>query len=697
MNFRQLRSTYNLHRKALTTFALIFLLLVCCTGLKTDGYAVENDSLLFRGNNDFSPYEFINERNEPDGYNIDLIKAVARHVDLKIRIDLGPFATIRNELESGRIDGLTGVLYSKERDVVFDFSIPHHVISYAVFVRKDSDIVKPMDLKGKEVLVVNGVYAHDWLLRNDFTPHIIPVDRPEEALERLSQGRHDCAVLIRLNGLDLMRSLQIDNLKTVGPPVLTQKMGFAVRAGNAELLALLNEGLYLIQDTGEYDRIYLKWFSVYEQNKLKNRLVSLAKWLGLPLVTLLVFGGVWIRSLNRLIAKRTKALRENQVLLNRIVQGTPFPTLVADRNGKILFWNRACEELTGIQSMDVLGREVGKADSGKKDDPYLLKLIADSPAGGSTDRQTLSRSNRSNISPGASEVEVFVPKLGDHGRWLLAAIVQFRDEDGRSLGTIETWQDFTERKGLEKQLVQAQRMEAMGRLSGAIAHDFTNFLQAIMIYSDTAMGEISPDSSVWPHLKGIRKTVNRARELVLQIKVFSRQKLLKPKPIQLKKVVEKAVETIAATAPEDTEIQVLADSDAMIMADEIPISQVVSNLCLNAISAMRSGDKTLTVQLADITKIPQSAEKDKPVSRNGYVKLTVADTGHGIPAEHLERIFEPFFTTRKREGGTGMGLAIIHGIVKGYGGEITVSSRVGQGTVFDILWPVAGAEPENRP
>jgi signal transduction histidine kinase len=296
-----------------------------------------------------------------------------------------------------------------------------------------------------------------------------------------------------------------------------------------------------------------------------------------------------------------------------------------------------------------------------------------------------------------SEVEVFVPKLGDHGRWLLAAIVQFKDEDGHSLGTIETWQDLTERKGLEKQLVQAQRMEAMGRLSGAIAHDFTNFLQAIMIYSDTALDEISPDSPVRAHLEGIRKTAGRARELVLQIKVFSRQKLLKPKPIHLKKVVERAVETIALTASEDIEIQLSTDSDARIMADEIPVSQVVSNLCLNAINAMRSGGGTLKVQLADIAETPKIVEKDRSVDPNGYVKLTVADTGHGIPGEHLERIFEPFFTTRKREGGTGMGLAIIHGIVKGYGGEITVTSRLGQGTVFDVFWPVVRSGPEKRP
>ncbi len=684
-----------MHQKASITTTLAFLLLTCCPGLMIPGYTVEAGTQIFRGNSDFSPYEFINEENEPDGYNIDLIKAVARQVGLKIQIDLGPFATIRHELETGRIQGLTGVLYSQERDRVYDFSIPHIVISYAVFVRKDSAIKTPMDLKGKEILVVKSVYAHDWLLQNEFTPKIVTVDRPEEALRKLSQGEYDCAVLIRLNGLDLMRSQKIGNLKTIGPPVLTQKMGFAVKAGDSDLLALLNEGLYLVQNSGEYDRIYLKWFSVYEQNKFRDRLVSLAKWLGLPLVLLLALGGVWIWSLNRLVIHRTKALRENQVLLNRIVQGTPFPTLVADRNGKILFWNRACEELTGILSNDAVGREVNSASPADKDTPYLLKLIGDCSIDDSAEGATHLRSHRRVISSGTSEVEVFVPQLGDNGCWLLAAIVQFRDENGRSLGTLETWQDLSERKGLEKQLVQAQRMEAMGRLSGAIAHDFTNFLQAIMIYSDTALDEISVESPIRPCLVGIRETVKRARDLVVQIKVFSRQKLLEPKPIELKEVVLKAVETIVATAPENIEIHLSVDSDARIMADEIPVSQVVSNLCMNAISAMPSGNGTLTVKLANTTEGPKAVERDDLVAPNGFVKLTVADTGHGIPAEHLERIFEPFFTTRKHDGGTGMGLAIIHGIVKGYGGEIAVTSRVGKGSAFSVFWPVAGSEDES--
>jgi two-component system sensor histidine kinase EvgS len=652
------------------------------------------DVLQFRGNGDFSPYEFINDKNEPDGYNVELTKAIARQLALKVHIELGQWSDVRRELETDKIDALIGMLYSNERDKVFDFSVPHVVISYAVFVRKDSAFQNPLDLMGKEVIVVKNVYAHDWLTQNDFTPHVVTVARPEEALQLLSQGRHDCAVLARLHGLDLLRSLNIDNLKTIGPPVLTQKMGFAVKAGNADLLAKINEGLYLVQASGEYDRIYRKWFSVYEQKRFQNRLLQIGKLVGLPLVALLVLAGLWIRSLKHLVARRTQTLRENQILLNRIVQGTPLPTLVRDRNGKLLLWNRACEELTGISATAAAERSQNVPPGEATADPFLLHLLSEKfPADPEGKRQTaLPQFLKS--SPDTAELEVCVPQLGDAGCWLYGTIVRFSDEQGHPIGIIEIWQDLTDRKSLEKQLAHAQRLEAMGRLAGAIAHDFTNFLQAILVFTETAKFDISADSPVRSHLDGIQKTIFRAKELIHQIKVFSRQNLLAPKPIRLKAVVEKAVASVKTIFPDTIDLRLAIDSDARIMADEIPVEQVVSNLCMNAVNAMGDTGGVLTVRLSTVELNRETARRDPELRPGAYAKLTVADTGKGIPAGHLERIYEPFFTTRKREGGTGMGLAIVHGIVKGYDGVISVESEVGKGTAFVIHWPVIPPEDD---
>lgn len=653
-----------------------------------------SDVLQFRGNSDFSPYEFINDKNEPVGYNVELTRAIARQAGLKVNIELGQWSDVMRELETGKIDALTGMLYSDERDKVFDFSIPHVVISYAVFVRKDSTFKNPMDLMGKEVIVVKDVYAHDWLTQNNFTPHVVTVARPEEALQLLSQGRHDCVVLVRLHGLDLLRSLNIDNLKTIGPPVLTQKMGIAVKAGNADLLAKINEGLYLVQASGEYDQIYRKWFSVYEQKRFQDRLLQIGKLVGLPLVVLLVLAGLWIRSLKHLVARRTQALKENQILLNRIVQGTPLPTLVLDRNGKLLLWNRACEELTGISAGAAAEGSQNAPQNEESADPFLLKLITEKIPADSEGHRTPARPKLMNTASGATDLEVCIPQLGDAGCWLYGTIVRFCDEQGHPIGIIETWQDFTDRKILERQLAHAQRLEAMGRLAGAIAHDFTNFLQAILVFTDTAKFEISANSPIRHHLDGIQETIFRAKELIKQIKVFSRQNLLAPKPIRLKAVVEKAVASVKAMVPDTIDLRLSIDSDARIMADEVPVKQVVSNLCMNAVNAMVDTGGTLTVGLSTLGLTQETARRHSELQSGDYAKLTVADTGRGIPAEHLERIFEPFFTTRKREGGTGMGLAIIHGIVKGYDGVISLESKVGKGTVFEILWPVIQPEDD---
>jgi polar amino acid transport system substrate-binding protein len=303
-------------------------------------------------NNNFAPYEFADGTGRPDGYTVALKRAVAREAGLAIEIVSGPWEEMRQALETHRIDALTGVLYSSERDQHFDFSVPLDVVSYTVFVRKKAPFRSVIDLRDKEVLVVRGVYAHDWLQAGTFTSRIVPVDRPEEALEQLAAGRHDAAVLPRLHGLELMRRLKLDNLETIGPPVLTQKLCFAVAAGNADLLSRLNEGLSLVQKSGEYDRLYLKWFSLYEQKQIFWRygLFGAGALLGLASLFL-----VWNISLKRSVTRKTREIEQREVLLHQIVQGLPMPTFVVDRDNILTHWNRTCERLTGVDAAQTVG------------------------------------------------------------------------------------------------------------------------------------------------------------------------------------------------------------------------------------------------------------------------------------------------------------------------------------------------------
>ncbi|MGD9250335.1 MAG: transporter substrate-binding domain-containing protein [Desulfobacterales bacterium] len=639
------------------------------------------------GNNEFPPYEFVNTDGRPDGYNIDLIKAVAGLIDLPIEIKLERWADARQALEDGRIDALTGVIYSPQRDRVFDFAVPHVVVSYALFVREDSRITAPEDVRGRQVIVVKDVYAHDWLRRNEFTDQVITVDYPEEALRLLTEGRHDCAVLIRLHGLDLIRQQGITNIKTVGPPVLTQKMSFAVRSGNADLLAQFNEGLYQLQRSGAYDDIYRRWFSVYEERVARHRVMTVAKWILFPLLILLVAAALWIWSLNRSVARQTEALRSNRQKLAQILEHLPIALLVVDDKGQVTHWNQECLHLTGIPAPEAIGRKPAPAASAISFSTFLALLTEkcerDDPAAAISNRAHIC-----NPLEGIFESEVLVPWLGPDGKWLYGTITPFADDQGRRIGSIEAWQDLTDRKVLERQLAQAQKMEAMGTLAGSVAHDFASYLQAIGGYAGTAQLEPDLSANVRSSLGGIQETIVKARELIRQIMLFSRQDLVAPSPVDIAPIIERTLQIVGATAAETIVFESDIRSRARIMSDETQVSQVLLNLCTNAVQAMTAEGGRLTVRVEDVELQDERGFNGRGRVSGSFLKLTVADTGCGIPPDQIEKIFEPFYTRRQDKGGNGMGLAIVHGIVRGYGGKISVHSQAGQGAVFEVLWPI---------
>jgi len=683
----QMISMFFKFSKTLTLGLLLMGLVKPLATAADTGATASPDVLQIRGNNDFAPYEYLDEKGVPAGYNIDMIKAIGRVMGLTYHIQLEPWALARENLEKGSIDALTGVIYSEERDKLFDFSIPHISISYAIFVRKNSDIKTPEDLKGKEVIVVESVYAHDWLKRHRFTPRGIAVEKPEKALRILSAGQHDATVLIRLHGLELMRELEITNLQTVGPPVLTRKMGFAVRAGESDLLSKLNEGLYILQTSGEYDQIYLKWFSTKEQIKNLIWIIRIGKIVVIPLIVFLAVAALLIRYLNKTVERKTRALRSREWLLDRIIQGTPVPTLVSDPDGKITYWNRACEKLSGIRAADLVGT------TGRKNPELLHKSIFLSIlAEATTHKEQLKlfrrRIKQSDVLQGALGTEVFVPWVGKNGRWLYGTIAPFEDEHGNRLGVIETWQDLTDRKELETQLLQAQKMEAMGSLARGVAHDFNNYLQTILSLAESAGRETPKDSPIREYMHQIDAAIRRARALIQQILTFGRENLDEPKPVIVAPIVEKTLKLIAPAAPGTIEFRPEIASNAMIMADDTKVGQVVMNLCTNAVQAMDGLNGILGVQLQEVELTDEHGFIGQQAVSGSFLKLTVSDTGNGIDKNYLDRIFEPFFTTRKHNGGTGMGLAIVHGIVRGYGGKISVKSRPGEGCTFEVLWPI---------
>jgi PAS domain S-box-containing protein len=258
--------------------------------------------------------------------------------------------------------------------------------------------------------------------------------------------------------------------------------------------------------------------------------------------------------------------------------------------------------------------------------------------------------------------------------------------DGRVMFTTYL-RDITERKHLEEELLQSQKMEAVGRLAGGIAHDFNNILTAILGYSDLIMGKIDEREWMYKHLAEIRKSADFAASLTHQLLAFSRRQPLYLRVFNINDTVSSLQKMLQRVIGEHIEIKTHFNAQiGRLKADPSQLDQVLLNLCVNARDAMPSGG-TITISTEDVSYFIADPYATNDMPAGPYVRLRVADTGCGMPPEVIKHIFEPFFTTKEKGQGTGLGLATCYGIVKQSGGYIIVDSAVDEGTTFTIYLP----------
>jgi len=291
--------------------------------------------------------------------------------------------------------------------------------------------------------------------------------------------------------------------------------------------------------------------------------------------------------------------------------------------------------------------------------------------------------------------ELSLPALG--GVFLVTAARVPEDAAGQPL-TVLVAHDITDHKRMETQLRHSQKMEALGTLAGGIAHDFNNILGIIMGFSELMAAQADPGSSQHRRLGQILDACRRARDLVAQIMAFSRGGDSLMRPLALSPLVEEIMKLIRASTTSSIVITVKPRAACdVILGERTQVEQVLVNLCGNAAHAMRHGHGRLEVCLDDADLDAAEAQRLGCPGPGSYVRLRVQDNGHGIEPGKLERIFDPFFTTKKPGEGTGMGLAVVHGVVRRHGGCVGVSSEPGLGSVFDVYFPLVEASPAREP
>lgn len=536
--------------------------------------------IIVGGDRDYPPYEFLDKNGQPAGYNVDLTRAIAEVMGMRVEFRLGAWNEMRTALAEGRVDILQGMSFSEERLQEVDFTPPHTTVNHAVFARKGTPAVASLeDLRGSVIALHKGGIMHDTIRQMGFEQDLLFSDTPADALRLLAAGRCDFAVTAMLPGMYIIRENHLDNVEAVAKGVATVRYGYAVKKGNDVLLGRFSEGLAILDQTGKYEEIRLKWLGVLEGQRIhwRETLRSLSL-IFIPLLLLLGGSVFWTHTLRQKVAERTRSLTTALDQLHRHQQ----QLVQADKMAALgVLVSGVAHEINNPNGLILLNI------------PLLKKAQADA--------------------------------------------MRILDEYARSQGS------FT--------------------LGGLPYERMRGELPAM--------------------LEEMQEGAQRIKRIVNDLKDFGRiDEGGDRTPVDLSDAVAKALRLVEPNIKKATDrFTVRLERDLpTVLGSTQRIEQVVINLVLNACQALPGRDRAVEVATG------YDAASDS-------VYLTVADEGTGIAPEHLPRLTDPFFTTKRGMGGTGLGLSVSAGIVKDLGGALEFQSEPGAGTIVTMSLPAAPQEP----
>ena len=389
------------------------------------------------------------------------------------------------------------------------------------------------------------------------------------------------------------------------------------------------------------------------------------------------------------VEKRTKDLIKSEKKFRAFTELAPVAIIIFQDN-KWVYANPAAEQMTGY-NLDELS-SMGFLDFIH---PEYRKLL-------SSKRDTKKHADLT-----GNRYELKIQTKNDSELWVdfQTQVIEYEEKDAifvTAMNITDQKETETEKERLETQLRQAHKMESIGTLAGGIAHDFNNILSSVIGYTELTLTDLPHNSMAKNNLEGVLKAGRRAKDLVSQILTFSRQSEQVHVPVQIHLIVKEALKLLRSSLPTTIDMRLNIHNTGHVLADPTQIHQVIINLCTNAFHAMQDETGVLDITLSPIEINTSNPLKYPDLPPGRYVKLQVSDSGHGMSKPVIHRIFDPYFTTKEKGKGTGLGLAVVHGIVKSHKGSITVNSEIGKGSVFSVYLPVVDQavlqkKPRERP
>ncbi|GAB6063651.1 transporter substrate-binding domain-containing protein [Deferrisoma palaeochoriense] len=619
----------------------------------------------------YPPHEWW-EAGNAQGFNAEVLRAVARELGEPLAFRPYVWAEVERALDRGEVD-LSCMARTPGRAERYALTrTPILPLELAIFVREGTAGIPDLSaLAHRTVAVEENDIGHRVL--RERCPEAVAVVVPDqaEALRLLAAGEVTAYLGNRHTGPYLIERLGLRGIHTIGEPVPVGERVIALPKGQTALRDRVDQALRRLTADGTLERLREKWFGRPAVSTRDWRPVLRSIAAGAALV-LLALGALvlWNRSLRREVRRRTAELRASEERYRALLDTALEAVLVADlETGEILYANRPTERLLGLSRAEILGRRV--QDLVMDDDRERVRQSFEEVA--ADRRGALPRS--------------YVVARPDGERRVVEAVSSPMEYQGRPAALVYA-RDVTEREENRRRAEQADRLRSVGRLAGGVAHEFNNLLAAVLGHAE--LGELeTADPSARRRFRAVAQAAQRGGEIARQLLAYSRQQPLRPRTVDLCAEVRQAVEFLRPLLPRNIELRVECEPESVwTRVDPARLQEALVNLATNARDAMPQGGRLL-VEVDRVDLDGAYTRNHRDLEPGPYARITVSDTGEGIPPEVLPHVFEPFFTTKPVGKGTGLGLSTVHGFVKQSRGHVHVYSEPGVGTTVRLYLPEA--------